>query len=119
MSIFKQIFKGFNKQMGDFEREEMELDARDLLAQGEKLQAIKFVRRKTGMDLKEAAHYVDSLEQDSEPEELQSEALPGDALKFEARELLAQGKKIQAVKLVREQTGWGLKQSKDFVDSLM
>ena len=48
----------------------------------------------------------------------QPPAVLDDALKFEARELLAQGRKIQAVKLVREQTGWGLKQAKDFVDSL-
>lgn len=48
----------------------------------------------------------------------QPPAVLDDTLKFEARELLARGKKIQAVKLVREQTGWGLKQAKDFVDSL-
>ncbi len=32
--------------------------------------------------------------------------------------LLKQGKKLQAIKLVREQTGWGLKQSKAYVDAL-
>ena len=32
--------------------------------------------------------------------------------------LVAQGKKIQAIELVREQTGWGLKQAKDYVDAL-
>ncbi len=57
--------------------------------------------------------------QNFEPEEaLPSETLSNDALNFEVRELLAQGKKIQAIKLVRNQTGWGLKQAKDFVDSL-
>lgn len=36
----------------------------------------------------------------------------------EARALLARRRKIEAIKLVREDTGWGLKESKDFVDEL-
>ena len=32
--------------------------------------------------------------------------------------LLAQGRKIEAVKQVRQATGWGLKESKDYVDAL-
>ena len=32
--------------------------------------------------------------------------------------LVAQGQKIQAIEMVREQTGWGLKQAKDYVDAL-
>jgi hypothetical protein len=36
----------------------------------------------------------------------------------EARALLARGRKIEAIKLARELTGWGLKESKDFVDGL-
>jgi ribosomal protein L7/L12 len=32
--------------------------------------------------------------------------------------LVAQDKKIQAIERVREQTGWGLKQAKDYVDAL-
>ena len=32
--------------------------------------------------------------------------------------LVAQGKKIQAIELVIEQTGWGLKQAKEYVDAL-
>lgn len=35
-----------------------------------------------------------------------------------ARELKAQGRKIQAIKEVRQATGWGLKQSKEYVDVL-
>jgi hypothetical protein len=34
------------------------------------------------------------------------------------RALLKQNKKIEAIKLVRERTGYGLKESKDFVDHL-
>ena len=54
-----------------------------------------------------------------EPEEMTPDSAANESLKFEARDLLAQGKKIQAIKLVRAQTGWGLKQAKDFVDSLV
>jgi ribosomal protein L7/L12 len=36
----------------------------------------------------------------------------------EARTLLAKGQKIVAIKLVRERTGWGLKEAKDYVDEL-
>jgi len=36
----------------------------------------------------------------------------------EARALLSRRRKIEAIKLVREHTGWGLKESKDFVDGL-
>lgn len=35
-----------------------------------------------------------------------------------ARTLISQGKKIDAIKLVRELTGWGLKEAKDYVESL-
>lgn len=33
-------------------------------------------------------------------------------------ELVARGNKIGAIKLVRERTGWGLKEAKDYVDAL-
>ena len=36
----------------------------------------------------------------------------------QAKALLAERHKIEAIKLVRERTGWGLKESKDFVDGL-
>jgi len=36
----------------------------------------------------------------------------------EVRLLVKQGKKIQAIKLLREITGWGLKKAKDYVDVL-
>ncbi len=39
-------------------------------------------------------------------------------LEDQVRALIAQGRKVEAVKRVRETTGWGLKQSKDYVDAL-
>jgi ribosomal protein L7/L12 len=37
---------------------------------------------------------------------------------IDARVLKSAGKLIEAIKVVREATGWGLKESKDFVDRL-
>jgi predicted amidophosphoribosyltransferase len=51
-------------------------------------------------------------------EPLPFRAAPNDALAQAARTLLLQGRKIQAIKLVRERTGCGLKEAKDFVESL-
>jgi len=36
----------------------------------------------------------------------------------QVRSLLTKGRRIGAVKLVREAMGWGLKQAKDYVDSI-
>lgn len=36
----------------------------------------------------------------------------------QVRELAANGQKIEAIKVTREITGWGLKEAKDFVDRL-
>ena len=43
--------------------------------------------------------------------------LPTD-IRDEARILLSQGRKIEAVKAVRDGTGWGLKRSKEAVEAL-
>lgn len=40
------------------------------------------------------------------------------ALRAELLELLQRGNKIAAIKRVRELTGWGLKEAKDYVDLL-
>ena len=39
-------------------------------------------------------------------------------LEGQVRALIAQIRKVEAVKRVRETTGWGLKESKDYVDAL-
>jgi ribosomal L7/L12-like protein len=48
-----------------------------------------------------------------------SSASVGDGIwQNDVRALLAQGQKIDAIKLVRQQTGAGLKDSKDFVEAM-
>jgi hypothetical protein len=43
---------------------------------------------------------------------------PDQGVHAEIMELLKAGKKIQAIKVYREQTGCGLKEAKDYVESL-
>ena len=104
---------------------DVEADARALLAQNKKIHAIKRVRELTGLGLKEAKDYVDALEAGARPEApptmiglAEPPALDMAAVDAEARELLARGNTIQAIKLVRQRTGLGLKEAKDYVEGL-
>jgi ribosomal protein L7/L12 len=90
---------------------------RELAAAGRKIEAIKVQRQYTGMGLKQAKQFVEALEITGEPPAAPRAELSLAAM-AQVRELMAAGKTIQAVKLVREDTGWGLKQAKNFVDSL-
>lgn len=90
---------------------------RELAAEGKQVQAIRELRRHTGMGLKEAKQYVDALAATGEPPAPPRDDL-SEAAMAHVRGLVAAGRTIQAVKAVREATGWGLKQAKDYVDSL-
>lgn len=90
---------------------------RELAAAGRKIEAIKVQRQYSGMGLKEAKQFVEALETTGAPPAAPRTELSLAAM-AQVRELMAAGRTIQAVKLVREDTGWGLKQAKDFVDSL-
>lgn len=96
-------------------------EIRRLVAQGNKIQAIKRVRDLSGLGLKEAKDYVDRLPQGSPREDAAAQpavSMPDAALEQEIQQLLAHGQKIHAVKRVRELTGLGLKESKDYVDAV-
>jgi len=90
---------------------------RELAAAGRKIEAIKVQRQHSGMGLKEAKQFVEALETTGAPPAAPRAELSLAAM-AQVRELVAAGKTIQAVKRVREDTGWGLKEAKDFVDSL-
>lgn len=101
-------------------------EIRRLLAEGNKIQAIKRVRELTGLGLKEAKDYVDRLPAGAPFEYAASEPVtaepatfaPDPAFEQEIRQLLTQRQKIEAIKRVRELTGLGLKEAKDYVDAL-
>lgn len=105
-------------------------EVRRHVAAGEKLQAIKRWRELTGLGLAEAKAAVDALFAQGLPPPLSSVpqghgALPTQGPKgpspelvLEARQLVASGKKIEAIKRWREATGLGLKEAKDAVEAL-
>jgi ribosomal protein L7/L12 len=101
-----------------------------LLMQGKKIQAIKLYREQTGLGLREAKEAIDLIENalrmqgptsyqagSADPETeigLPVVEPPG----AEVRRYVLEGKKIQAIKLYREQTGLGLREAKEAIDRL-
>ncbi|MGB7413001.1 MAG: hypothetical protein WA902_02235 [Thermosynechococcaceae cyanobacterium] len=99
----------------------IEAEIRYLLASNQKIAAIKRVRQETGWGLKQAKDYIDflSLPNSSTRVFYPRASLPHlSELEPELRQLMADGKKIAAIRRLREQTGWGLKRSKDYLESL-
>jgi ribosomal protein L7/L12 len=106
---------------------EAEAKARELVAHGHVIHAIKTVREASGMGLKEAKEWVEALPKrpprdPAAPPVLGIAAvpLPGITPEVEAsaRELLRFEGKIAAIALVREAAGIGLKEAKDWVEAL-
>ncbi len=99
--------------------------AQELLTRSKKIEAIKLVRYYTGWNLREAKDYVETLGTISQDKlVLQGQSVSNEgrsvpsSVMVEARALLSERKTIAAVRLVRSHTGWGLKESKEFVDSI-
>ena len=94
---------------------------RRLVAEGQKIEAIKLLREATGVGLAEAKAGVEAIERGD------TSAVTGmdhgavesnDELEQRLLRLVLEGQKIQAVKLYREHTSSGLKEAKEFVESL-
>jgi ribosomal protein L7/L12 len=100
-------------------------EALRILRDGNKIAAIKHVRERTGLGLREAKDVVEAAERG---ERQRIPATPAAAAEAngaggllrddELRALIADGQKIEAIKRVREHTGWGLAEAKDYVDGL-
>jgi ribosomal protein L7/L12 len=86
-----------------------------LLEQGQKIGAIKLFRERTGVGLKEAKDAVEAMQRG---QATPSGAPIGRDFEHEVIALLEQGQKIGAIRLFRERTGAGLKESKDAVETL-
>jgi ribosomal protein L7/L12 len=96
---------------------------RALLAAGKKIQAIKELRDRTGLSLADAKSYIDDLPSGRPlpptlPAPLAPTAEMSPATVARARELIAADKPIQAVKAIREDTGWSLKAAKDAMERI-
>ena len=93
-----------------------------LLAQGGKMEAIKLMREKKGLPLAAAKEAVETICR----EEAIVTPAPGlmatiqraQQMSEEVRRLATSGRKIEAIKLLREKSGLGLKEAKDLVDRL-
>lgn len=95
-----------------------------LMSKGKKIHAVKLWRDATGVPLADAVRAVERIAADGTPPRQPAPADPrvralvGPELLAAAQHLVRQGRKIQAVKLVREQTGLTLREAKDVVDHL-
>jgi large subunit ribosomal protein L7/L12 len=100
---------------------ELEFEVIRLLEQRKKILAIKLVREHTDLGLKAAKDLVEEVERTGR---LRLAHLPNapvvaqaDVLD-QARWLKRQGKAIDAIKLIRQHTGMGLREAKDAYDAL-
>ena len=86
-----------------------------LLDQGQMIVAIKLYRERTGAGLKEAKDAVEAIQRGERPQNPED----GENRFHEILvSLLKQGRKIDAIKVYREVTGSGLKESKDVIESI-
>ncbi|MCC7483605.1 MAG: hypothetical protein IT529_01325 [Burkholderiales bacterium] len=100
----------------------LRMEVASLLSQGGKLEAIRLVRERKGLPLADARIEVETIAR----EEAIVQPAPGLAatiqraqeMSEQVRRLAARGRKSDAVKLLREKSGIGLKEAKDLVDRL-
>ena len=88
-------------------------DVEGLIRGGNKIAAIKLYREKTGLGRKEAKDAVDSMDLSTSG----AQATAG-APMAEVEAAIQRGNLIEAIKLYREVTGMGLKESKDAVEAM-
>ena len=99
----------------DSNQDSLAEEIRSLLADGQKILAVKLYREHTGCGLAEAKAAVEQIGRGETPI---SKAAVEDDLDKQVLELVAAGQKIAAIKLVRERTNSGLKDAKDAVEAL-
>ncbi len=85
------------------------------LQAGNKVEAIKLLREATGLGLKEAKDAIEG-HGSAQPSHADAAAAPG-PLPAPVLAALQRGNKVEAIKLLRELSGLGLKEAKDLVDA--
>ena len=97
---------------------------RKLVASGRTIEAIKLLREVTGLSLKEAKEAVDRCAQGGSldiAEDLAAHRAAlhdGAQVDGEIKALLESGRKIEAIKLMRERSGLDLATAKNIIDSM-
>ena len=89
----------------------------ELIRDGRKIEAIKILREETGVDLQTAKEAVDKLDADPTFDPFPPEWSP-EEVSDEVKAMAYAGQYIRAVRLLREQSGLGLKESKEIVEQL-
>lgn len=91
----------------------------DLLRRGNKIEAVKALRKAKGLDLKQAVEEVERLAAGEPPSPSATErTLDDGAVSDEVRRLATSGRKIDAVKLLRFETGISLKEARGRIDRI-
>lgn len=98
----------------------VDVEVRMLIDYGNKVAAIRVVREKLGLDLKEAKELVDAMESGRPIPIAEHNAAPQsqDSSDHELRQLVSAGRLIEAIRIVREQKGLDLKAAKAYVERL-
>lgn len=89
----------------------------EALRAGQTLEAIKLVRASTGLGLAEAKHIIDRHQKGMPVQGTGFPSAFGSKLPPAAVEVLRRGNKLEAIRLLREHSGIGLKEAKDAVDA--
>jgi ribosomal protein L7/L12 len=99
--------------MNDYER------IADLIEQGRKIEAIKLLRESTGIGLAEAKAQIEQLSAEAAEHAMPAErpGLDTPGLPEDVLALARGGRKIEAIKLLREQSGLGLKEAKERIEA--
>jgi ribosomal protein L7/L12 len=83
------------------------------IKEGRIIEAIKILREETGLSLKEAKEFIEKFK-------LKNRAsLPAGNVSESVIDHLRKGSKIDAIKKYREETGMGLKDSKEFIENII
>ena len=85
------------------------------LDQGNTIEAVKRLRASTGLGLKEAKDIIDRHRAGDHPARRSVASML--SLPFAVSEAMKQGNKLEAIRLMREQGGLGLKEAKDAVEA--
>lgn len=97
------------------EPSELSTQVLQALQQGRTVEAIKLLREERGIGLKEARELVDGWQAD-QPLPAESGGTPS-GMSDQVRRALEQGHKIEAIRLLREERGLGLKASKETIEA--
>jgi hypothetical protein len=85
------------------------------LARGNMIEAIKLLRA-TGLGLKEAKDLIDIHQMGGDVPPSFDSTMPAGTLSPNVIDAIRRGNKIDAIRLLRDQTGMGLKEAKDAVE---